>query len=237
MLAYHSGCKGVTIYRDGSRDAQVISTGKTAEAKAAAQAVPAPQPEMDFRQRSPRKRPVVTMGSTERMRTGCGYLYVTVNEDEDGLCELFTQMGKGGGCAASNSEAVARLCSLTFRSGVDPHSIIKQLKGIRCPSPAMDTGGVIRSCSDAVAKALERYIDRREERLRREAEEKAIEAEVDRGMAELVDKLSHQSTVTTTIETPRDTDGNCPECPDCGSLVEYSEGCIVCRSCGYSKCG
>ena len=239
MLAYHSGCKGVTIYRDGSRDAQVISTGKTADATAQAQiaAQLVPQPELDVHQRSPRKRPVVTMGSTERMRTGCGYLYVTINEDEDGLCELFTQMGKGGGCAASNSEAVARLCSLSFRSGVDPHSIIKQLKGIRCPSPAMDTGGVIRSCTDAVAKSLERYIERREERLRQEAEAKALEAEVDRGMAELVDKLSTQATVTTTIETPRDTDGNCPECPDCGSMVEYSEGCIVCRSCGYSKCG
>jgi ribonucleoside-diphosphate reductase alpha chain len=237
MLAYHSGCKGVTIYRDGSREAQVISTGKTAEAAAQAKAALEPQPEMEAPRRSPRKRPVVTMGSTERMRTGCGYLYVTINEDEDGLCELFTQMGKGGGCAASNSEAVARLCSLSFRSGVDPHSIIKQLKGIRCPSPAMDTGGGIRSCSDAVAKSLERYIERREERLRQEAEAKAIEAEVDRGMAELVDKLSTQATVTTTIETPRDTDGNCPECPDCGSMVEYSEGCIVCRSCGYSKCG
>jgi ribonucleoside-diphosphate reductase alpha chain len=235
MLAYHSGCKGVTIYRDGSREAQVISTGKTEESKA--KQTVEPTPELEERQRSPRKRPVVTMGSTERMRTGCGYLYVTINEDEDGLCELFTQMGKGGGCAASNSEAVARLCSLSFRSGVDPHSIIKQLKGIRCPSPAMDTGGVIRSCSDAVAKSLERYIERREERLRQEEEARAIEAEVDRGMAELVDKLSHQATVTTTIETPRDTDGNCPECPDCGSMVEYSEGCIVCRSCGYSKCG
>ncbi len=235
MLAYHSGCKGVTIYRDGSRDAQVISTGKTAEAQAELAL-----PEVDVHQRSPRKRPVVTMGSTERMRTGCGYLYVTINEDEEGLCELFTQMGKGGGCAASNSEAVARLCSLAFRSGVDPHSVLKQLKGIRCPSPAMDTGGVVRSCSDAIAKSLERYIERREERLRREAEEAAIEAEVDRGMADLVDKLTgqtHQATVTTTIETPRDTDGNCPECPDCGSMVEYVEGCIVCRSCGYSKCG
>jgi ribonucleoside-diphosphate reductase alpha chain len=235
MLAYHSGCKGVTIYRDGSRDAQVISTGKTAEAKAALEMEHAP--ELEERRVAPRKRPIVTMGSTERMRTGCGYLYVTINEDEEGLCELFTQMGKGGGCAASNSEAVSRLCSLALRSGVVPHSIIKQLKGIRCPSPAMDTGGVIRSCSDAVAKALERYVERREDRLKREAEERAIEAEVDRGMAELVDKLSHQSTVTTTIETPRDTDGNCPECPECGSLIEYVEGCIVCRSCGYSKCG
>jgi ribonucleoside-diphosphate reductase alpha chain len=175
------------------------------------------------------------MGTTERMRTGCGYLYVTVNEDEDGLCELFTQMGKSGGCASSNSEAVSRLCSLALRSGVDPQSLIKQLKGIRCPSPAMDAGGVTRSCADAIAKSLERYLERREERLKQEAEERAIEAEVDRGMAEIVDAASTQATMT--IEPPRDSDGNCPECPECGSLIEYVEGCIVCRSCGYSKCG
>jgi len=237
MLAYHSGCKGVTIYRDGSRDMQVISTGKTAEAAAAqkgalVQAVP-PGPQ----KLSPRKRPIVTYGTTERMRTGCGYLYVTINEDEDGLCELFSQMGKSGGCSASNSEAVSRLCSLALRSGVDPQSIIKQLRGIRCPSPAMENGGVVRSCSDAIAKALERYLERREERLKREAEERAIEKEVDRGISEMVEKASKQATMTTTIVTPRDPDGNCPECPECGALIEYAEGCIVCRSCGYSKCG
>jgi len=237
MLAYHSGCKGVTIYRDGSREAQVISTGKTTEAAtvAAQKGVVAPVPA--GQKLSPRKRPIVTYGTTERMRTGCGYLYVTINEDEDGLCELFSQMGKSGGCASSNSEAVSRLCSLTLRSGVDPQSIIKQLRGIRCPSPAMENGGVVRSCSDAIAKALERYQERREERLRKEAEERAIEEEVDRGLSEMVEKSAKQALVTTTIVTPRDPDGNCPECPECGSLIEYAEGCIVCRSCGYSKCG
>jgi len=150
LLAYKHGCKGVTVYRDGSREEQVLSKGKKEE-KA--------QP-MDLRQKIvPRKRPEVINGSTRLMMTGCGNLYVTINEDEEGhLFELFTSMGKAGGCAASQSEAIGRLVSLAFRSNIEPDEVIKQLKGISCHSHVWVEGGKITSCSDAIAKSLEKYL-------------------------------------------------------------------------------
>ncbi len=93
------------------------------------------------------------------MKTGCGDLYVTINEDEHGLFEAFAQMGKAGGCSASQNETTGRLISLAFRSGIDINSIIKQLSGIRCPSPFWYNGSQILSCSDAIAKALKLYIE------------------------------------------------------------------------------
>ncbi len=144
-LAYELGCKGVTIYRDGSREEQVLTTGKTEEAR--------DQGRVSVR---PRPRPKVTTGSTRAMHTGCGKLYVTINEDEQGPFELFAQMGKAGGCAASQSEGLARLISLAFRSGIAPQEVIKQLKGISCHMPAWEPGGRrILSCPDAIAKAIE----------------------------------------------------------------------------------
>jgi ribonucleoside-diphosphate reductase alpha chain len=150
LLAYKHGCKGVTVYRDGSREEQVLSKGKKEE-KA--------QP-MDLRQKIvPRKRPEVINGSTRLMMTGCGNLYVTINEDGEGhLFELFTSMGKAGGCAASQSEAIGRLVSLAFRSNIEPDEVIKQLKGISCHSHVWVEGGKITSCSDAIAKSLEKYL-------------------------------------------------------------------------------
>ena len=149
MLAYEEGVKGITIYRDGSRAAQPLSTGKTDKAEAA------PSTAAGL---TPRKRAKVTAGVTERVTTGCGYIYVTVNTDDQGICEIFTTLGKAGGCASAQLEAASRLISLTMRSGVDVASVVKQLKGIRCPSIAWEDGKSILSCADAIATVLEKHI-------------------------------------------------------------------------------
>ena len=107
----------------------------------------------------PRKRPAITRGQTERVKTGCGTLYVTVNEDDEGVCEVFTTIGKAGGCSAAFSEATARMISLALRSGVELEQIVRQLRGIRCPHPVWQNGKLILSCPDAIAMVLQRYLD------------------------------------------------------------------------------
>jgi ribonucleoside-diphosphate reductase alpha chain len=146
MLAYEEGLKGITIYRDRSRDTQVLTTGR--KEKQAEEGVT----------RTPRKRSKVTTGITERVTTGCGYIYVTVNSDERGICEVFSSLGKAGGCASAQLEAICRLISLALRSGVDVASVVKQLRGIRCPSIAWEQGKSILSCADAIASVLEKHI-------------------------------------------------------------------------------
>ncbi|OPY88361.1 MAG: Ribonucleoside-diphosphate reductase NrdZ [Smithella sp. PtaU1.Bin162] len=150
-LAYKLDCKGVTIYRDGSRDQQVLSKGKKEE-KATA---PVPDPEKSTIKR---ERPKVLKGWTYQMQTGCGPLYVTVNEDTTGLFELFTTMGKAGGCAASQSEAIGRMVSLAWRSGIQARQVIKQLQGISCHSPSGFGENKVMSCADAVAKAIQSHM-------------------------------------------------------------------------------
>jgi len=147
MLAYEEGLKGITIYRDRSRDTQVLTTGKKEE-KAEEKVAP-----------TPRKRAKITTGITERVTTGCGYLYVTVNSDDRGICEVFSSLGKAGGCALAQLEATCRLISLALRSGAKVESIVKQLRGIRCPSIAWEQGKSILSCADAIASVLEKHIN------------------------------------------------------------------------------
>ncbi|MCL2031424.1 MAG: adenosylcobalamin-dependent ribonucleoside-diphosphate reductase, partial [Oscillospiraceae bacterium] len=154
-LAWRLGCKGVTIYRDGSRQGQVLVKESREEP---------PPPEISAQQPvTPRRRARVTHGQTERVEVGCGHLYITVNSDEDGICEIFTNTGKKGGCP-SQSEATARLASAALRAGMDPAYIVRQLRGIRCPATIRHNarnGGTgaeaqCTSCPDAIARVLER---------------------------------------------------------------------------------
>jgi len=142
-MAYEEGLKGITIYRDRSRDAQVLTTGTVEKAEGAGL--------------TPRKRSKLTTGITEKVTTGCGNIYVTVNSDEQGICEVFSHLGKTGGCAAAQLEATCRLISLALRSGVDVASVVRQLRGIRCPSIAWEEGKSILSCADAIASVLEKH--------------------------------------------------------------------------------
>ncbi len=153
MLAYQTGCKGVTIYRDGSRDEQVLSTAKKDD-KAAIAAIRVE----DEKHAIKRERPKALKGWTYQMQTGCGPLYITVNEDKNGLFELFTTMGKAGGCAASQSEAIGRMVSLAWRSGVQARQVVKQLLGISCHCPSGYGENRILSCADAVAKAIQTHM-------------------------------------------------------------------------------
>ncbi len=212
-LAYKLGCKGVTVYRDGSRDEQVLTLSHKKEVAE----------KVDFRQRRPRQRPKLTRGATLLMHTGCGKMYVTVNEDEQGACEVFTQLGKSGGCTSSQAEAVSRLISLALRTGISHQEVVYQLKGIRCPSPTLAEGGAILSCADAIAKALEHYMkEKTSPDLFIKNAESTIAVE-ERPAPPL--SINKQNYV-----------GSCPQCPDCGEMLEFGEGCVVCRSCGYSKC-
>lgn len=150
-LAYQLDCKGVTIYRDGSRDQQVLSVGKKDEPVS-------PPAGIEEETTTKRERPKVLKGWTYQMQTGCGPLYVTVNEDARGLFELFTTMGKAGGCAASQSEAIGRMVSLAWRSGIPVRQVVKQLKGISCHSPFGFGENKILSCADAVANAIQSHV-------------------------------------------------------------------------------
>ncbi|MHC4116575.1 MAG: adenosylcobalamin-dependent ribonucleoside-diphosphate reductase [Planctomycetota bacterium] len=138
-LAYERGCKGTTVYRDTSRPDQVLS-----EATAGGNS-------------SPRSRPRATSGTTSKFRMGCGTLFVTVNKDEKGICEVFANLGKAGGCP-SQSEATCRTVSAALRSGVDPNVMVDQLSGIRCLSAAVASKTNkevdVRSCPDAIARAI-----------------------------------------------------------------------------------
>ncbi len=225
QLAYQLGCKGVTIYRDRSRGKQVLYKGLgDLESDRAGT-----MEDLSKMEKKPRARRDVIHGSTWKIRTGCGNLYVTVNEDEDGqLFEIFNQIGKAGGCAASQSEAIGRLVSLAFRSSIEPEDIIRQLKGISCHMPVWHQSGKVLSCSDAMAKAIEWHIQKmRAQRigaLGREALSTPPEMDVSRGRE--------------SKKTPQGMSGVFfrGACPECGGPLLFEEGCVKCF-CGYSDCG
>ena len=235
-LAFTLGCKGTTIYRDGSRNEQVLNIGKVNDGKAAT-GDPVVDAVLDsgcegtacliksgaYGHIQPRPRPAVTSGFTEKVRIGCGNLYITVNYDENGICEVFTNTGRAGGCP-SQSEATARLTSVAIRSGMDPKEIITQLKGIRCPSCLRQQGVPVTSCPDAIAKALE----------------KVLKVSQQGGGCPAPAPISAASKTATPVPHPDMTPAEAKLakfCPECGARLEHEGGCVTCRDCGYSKCG
>ncbi|MCX5699637.1 MAG: vitamin B12-dependent ribonucleotide reductase [Candidatus Omnitrophica bacterium] len=218
ILAFDSNCKGITIYRDRSREEQVLNVGKPKE-KQEAKGISEIKKEI-----APRPRPEVIIGTTTKVSTGCGNLYVTINIDEDGKpFELFTQMGKAGGCAASQLEATGRLVSLAFRANIEVKSIIEQLRNIRCPSPSWEKGQRIFSCADAIARVVERRLINAQAAALAAAESMTIPM-----------KHSHDDQLQSVdLDEQVNIVGMCP---DCGGALRHEEGCVKCHGCGYSKC-
>lgn len=224
IMAFDLGCKGITIYRDRSREEQVLNVGKPKEAQEDQMkhlGIAEGQVFARAKEIAPRPRPEVIIGTTTKVSTGCGNLYVTINIDEDGKpFELFTQMGKAGGCAASQLEATGRLVSLAFRANIEVKSIIDQLRNIRCPSPSWEKGQRIFSCADAIARVVERRL-----------------VNVQPAMAESVTipmKHSHDDQLQSAdLDDQVNIVGMCP---DCGGTLRHEEGCVKCHGCGYSKC-
>jgi ribonucleoside-diphosphate reductase alpha chain len=235
QLAHELGCKGVTIYRDRSRTKQVLYKGVVSPRCDQSE----DEEELSLLEKRPRARKDVIHGSTRKVRTGCGNLYVTVNEDEEGnLFEIFNQIGKAGGCAASQSEAIGRLVSLALRTGVEPEDIVRQLKGISCHTPVWYQEGKILSCADAVAKALEWHLQEKRvsPKVASPLEGKASSSHLDEQIRVL---LSHGSLLESQGPMGRNT--SVPiflrgACPECGGPLLYEEGCVKCL-CGYSDCG
>jgi len=193
-LAYRSGCKGVTIYRDGSRPDQVLSTKKPAPAKAEEKPAPTPGTNLMIEE-----RPDTLTGITEKIKTGYGNLYVTINAKNDRPFEVFATIGKSGYSTMADTEAICRLISLALRSGIPVKNVMTQLQGIGGANPIFGRGEVISSIPDAIAKVLKKHFGNgMKKRVRRDI-----------------------STV---------------QCPDCGGRLEHKEGCVLCPSCGFSKC-
>lgn len=206
LMAFSQDCKGVTIYRDGSRNEQVLNIGKVNN-----DAEPEPQ---TLKAVSPRPRPSITRGLTEKVKIGCGNLYITVNYDDDGICEVFTNTGRAGGCP-SQSEATSRLISIALRSGLSSDALIEQLRGIRCPSTIRQKGMSVTSCPDAIAKTIQKVL--------KETPFTSVPAST--------------TTVVSTNTDPDEFDVKFAKfCPECGSKLEHEGGCVTCRNCAYSKC-
>jgi len=225
VLAYELHCKGITVYRDGSREDQVMNIGVAEAEKPKAVSVPVPAESVAVR---PRARPDVITGRTQKILTGYGALYVTINEDDRGLFEVFAQIGRGGGYTASFTEGIARLVSLCLRSGVPVDEIIDQLEGIRSPRIAVDHGERVYSIPDAVAKAIKRHIG-----MQKTGVVPAVETFDELGGAVETDvELEKESRSAEEMLKK----GLNPECPECGKQLVYEEGCVKCHSCGYSEC-
>ncbi len=258
-LAYQLKCKGVTVYRDGSRDMQVLSTGATrkqvTQSESVAELANELQAALDgiselkkeraehldkialleggkMRQPAVRERPLSLRGITRKIETPLGVMYVTINEDEEGRpFEVFVALGKAGGPAMADAEAIGRLISLSLRSGIPLRSVHKQLRGISSDRAVGFGDKKVLSSPDAVAQVLEQYLAEKEGiqqslPIREVGHAKATNGGGQTASRPVIQRFEEQAALTF-IGT----------CPECGSGLEFAEGCVKCHACGYSECG
>ncbi|MEE8299634.1 MAG: adenosylcobalamin-dependent ribonucleoside-diphosphate reductase [Thermodesulfobacteriota bacterium] len=225
FLAWKLGCKGITVYREGSREGILVTEeeAKSQQQDKIEKKLPTqtqnegmnkthhPNPISSLRSSStekikPIKRPQCLQGFTEVIKTGYGNLYVTVNTFETRPVEVFVQIGKSGYSTMADAEATGRLVSLALRSGIAVEDVIEQLEGIGGSSPVFSDGKLVMSIPDAIATVLKRHF-------------------VSVGDASVRESAK------------RPMDLNLERCPDCGDrALAFEQGCMTCRSCGYSKC-
>ena len=262
-LAYQLKCKGVTVYRDGSRELQVLSTGTTArkvkEQATGEHATPAAVEEVaelksqlaeltaelertrallheveseNLQRRAARSRPELLTGSTRRIETPLGTMYVTITEDDKHQpFEVFMSLGKAGGALMADVEAIGRLISLALRSGIPIGAIHRQLRGISSDRMTGLGPNKVMSVPDAIGIALERWMQEKQgvqqDLLAADAanETVALTRPVAGSQGQMFEVHAHQS------------EHFMGACPDCGSQLEFAEGCVKCHVCGFSECG
>lgn len=194
-MAYMEGCKGVTVYRDGCKSLQVLATGEGQKKLDGVNSADVTGTGLV------RKRPDVVNGFTQKVQTGLGFMYLTVNELDGQPFEVFATIGKSGRSITAKAEAIGRLVSLALRSGVSVRDIVAQIKGIGGEHPVFRGKGLLLSIPDAIAWVLERRY------------------------------LKGQQVVTDGYDLERQ------RCPECDEELVFQEGCHICPSCGYTRCG
>jgi len=249
--AYELGCKGVTVYRDGARENQVLSTGSTAKkvVEAGKDALAEALGRMaeletelhltkerlhdveaeNLQRRAKRSRPDLLKGSTRRIESPLGTMYVTITEDDKGQpFEVFMSLGKAGGALMADVEAIGRLISLALRSGVPLPEIYRQLRGISSDRAVGLGPNKVMSVPDAIGIAIEKWMQDKQG-----VQQELLEG-APAGAPAVIRATSGDAVIEATRRPEQDFIG---ACPDCGSQLAFIEGCAKCHVCGFSECG